>query len=238
MFIRILTVLLAITAFGGGCSAFLQEGDLHPVREKMKLGYFYGPKGDPTKAEAHPLIENKPAYDESLLLEKQPVVPPGDLKPADWGFEREAILIRVKAANDLNIYAEKSNALLLGIYQLNDPNIFNANVSTFEGLSNMLSCEGYDQALGVVAVKKVMILPGEVKHIVMDRASTSQYVGVIAAYYELKPGKVAKLIRVPVEMKKKTWLNPFSYRIPRPMKIKIWLELGDLQIDNMTTQVE
>jgi len=159
--------------------------------------------------------------------------------PEGWSFERKAITFLIRAGEDLNIFQGRSHTLLLGIYQVSDPNGFNAMTSTKEGLQQLLEKEIPPAGSGITALEKRIVRPGAEEIIVLDRAQSSQYVGMVAGYFDLEPERVSRLIKIPAvqEISEKTGLarfNPFAGNPKpppaRPGKLKVLIDLDSYQI--------
>ena len=164
------------------------------------------------------------------------------MPPNGWVFEKKAVTFLIRAGSDLNLFQERSHTLMLGIYQLSDPNGFNKLTGSKEGLQELLNTESFDPSGGIVASEKRIIRPATEELIILDRAESAQYIGIVAGFFELIPGQVSRLIRIPeIHMTtKKTGfarLNPFADPPPppppRPGRLKVLIVLNNYRI-NMT----
>ena len=148
--------------------------------------------------------------------------------PADpslvWGFGEKAIEISYKADKNLNLYDEKPHTILMCLYQLSDPNIFNELSKSEDGLNKLLNCSRFDQS--VVGFMKIIVQPGESKNLSLDRAEKAKWVGIVAGYYNLSPDMVSCLYEVPVTTERE-WL---VLKKPIPGNLFIDLSLGSNKI--------
>ena len=149
--------------------------------------------------------------------------------PADpslvWGFGEKAIEISYKADKNLNLYDEKSHTILMCLYQLSDPNIFNELSKSEDGLNKLLNCSRFDQS--VVGFMKIIVQPGESKNLSLDRAENAKWAGIVAGYYNLSPDMVTRLFEIPVVTERK-WL---LFKKPIPGNLSVNLSLGSNKIN-------
>jgi len=135
-------------------------------------------------------------------------------------FGPKAIQITYTAAGNLNFYENKAHTILLVIYQLSGLNAFNQHVKTEEGLNKLLAAEKFDNS--VTGVDQVFVEPGEERTVVLDRYENTVNIGVVAGYYELKPGQASRTFEVPATTEKRgvygfrstvSWIDPVSLRL-------------------------
>ncbi len=141
------------------------------------------------------------------------------MPPEPWPFQERAVVFRLEADEQLNLYHGTSHTLLLCIYQLRDPNAFNQAMEDQKGLYKLLSCKRFDPS--VLSFKKLVLQPGESREVVMDRAEGAHYVGVAAGYYNLQKEKVCRLFSIPLVEEKKGFK-----RILKPGVLEVDLYLG------------
>lgn len=116
--------------------------------------------------------------------------------PAEWRYEKNAIVSHLKADPNLNLYEGNSHPLVACIYQLSDPNVFNQLRGDADGLAKLLECQRFDA--GVVQFKRFPIQPGQEITESMDRAEGARYVGVVAGYFNLREERIVDLLPIPV----------------------------------------
>ncbi len=166
------------------------------------------------------------------------------LLPDAWTYEKGAISIRIIPTRNLNVYEDRPHALLLGIYQMQDPNTFNEMRGTREGLQKLLGQVTPEAASGILSSTRHVVQPNRESVLVLDRAESARYIGVAAGYYDLEPERVSRLLKIPVyqeageELRGFSKINPFvdppPAPPPRPGKLKIWIELGDYSIEDLS----
>ncbi|MEA1936209.1 MAG: type VI secretion system lipoprotein TssJ [Thermodesulfobacteriota bacterium] len=142
-----------------------------------------------------------------------------------WGFGKKAIEISYKADKNLNLYDEKPHTILMCLYQLSDPNIFNELSKSEDGLNKLLKCSRFDQS--VAGFMRIIVQPGENKNLSLDRAEKAKWVGIVAGYYNLSPDMVTRLFEIPVVTERK-WL---LLKKPIPGNLSVDLSLGSNKIN-------
>jgi len=149
--------------------------------------------------------------------------------PADpalvWGFGKNAIEISYTADKNLNVYDEKSHTVLMCLYQLSDPNVFNELSKSEDGLRKLLGCSRFDQS--VLGFMRIIVQPGENKTLSLDRAEKAKWAGVVAGYYNLSPDMATRLFGIPVVTERK-WL---LLKEPIPGNLSVDLSLGPNKIN-------
>jgi len=124
-----------------------------------------------------------------------------EVAPEGWKFKDRAIYLEFRAPADLNAYNGRPHALAVGIYQLNDPNTFSGLGATREGAVELLGKGKIDDT--IVHFTRITVQPGEHKSIVLNRAETAQYVGMISGYFGLSPTNDVALFPIPVKASKR-----------------------------------
>lgn len=120
-------------------------------------------------------------------------VPP---PPTEWHFEKDGIRLHFRSDPQLNLFQGDSHTLLICLYTLKDPNVFNQLVDEKEGLTKLLECGRFDSS--VASSKRWVMQPGQELKETMDRAEGARYVGLVAGYYSLQKEKMVRLYPVPV----------------------------------------
>lgn len=105
----------------------------------------------------------------------------------DFSYMKNALVIDIKAQNNLNTYNNQSHTVLLGLFELSDPNIFNQILEQQGSVSKILGGNVFDG--NVLSRRKLVIQPGEHKKLIMDRVEGARYLGVVAGYYKLQQDK-------------------------------------------------
>ena len=115
-----------------------------------------------------------------------------------WGFGSKGLQISYTADKLLNSYENKPHTLLLVVYQLDNVNAFNKFTTYKEGLEKLLEAQNFDPS--VMGIEKVFVEPKANKTIVLNRAENAKWVGIVAGYYDLAPGKVSKSFEIPFKV--------------------------------------
>lgn len=112
-------------------------------------------------------------------------------------YAKNAVIVRVKADPQLNLYAGTPHTLFVCIYQIKDPNALNQLAGDQDGLCRLLECSLFDAS--VTAAKKLIIQPGQHETFVLDRAEGTQYVAVVAGYSRIEKDRIIRLHEIPVK---------------------------------------
>ncbi len=144
-----------------------------------------------------------------------------------WSFEAKGIQIRYTADRLLNAYNNKPHTLLLIVYQLDNINAFNKFSTYKEGLGKLLEAKTFDP--GVMAVQRVYIEPGAENVLVMNRADNAKWVGIVAGYYDLEPGKVNKSFEIPFKVETKGFIRKEKIAKVQPLNVNLLLGPHSIQ---------
>lgn len=201
----------------------------------------FGCKTTQTKEESAQVSE-KTVVQRDAGAAPSPLSDAARVSPDTWFFEKRALLLLIRADEMLNVYEDRAHTLLFSVYQVADPTAFNDKTKTSEGLKDLLNQDTYSQDSGILSFEKVFVQPGEERMLVMDRAESAKYVGVVAGYFNLDPGLATRLIPIPVvqEKREKTGmakLNPFAdapkQPPPRPAILKVLFILENDRIETV-----
>lgn len=144
--------------------------------------------------------------------------------PTQWGYEKDAVILHIKADPKLNYKDKKAHALMLCVYQLMSPNAFNQLTGSREGRYQLLECSVFDPA-SVAAAKQVVVNPGKNMDIKLDRAEGVKYVALVAGYYaSIDKDRITALYKVPEVSK------GFFSRGTKPGKLEETVVLGSVKI--------
>ncbi len=117
-----------------------------------------------------------------------------------WEYKPQGIHISYQADQMLNEFNGSSHALQMVIYQFDNINKFNELAQYKEGLITLLKAQNFDPS--VQAVKKVFIDPGQATRLVLDRTEKSRWIGIVAGYFNLTPGKATVFFEIPHKVEK------------------------------------
>jgi len=121
---------------------------------------------------------------------------PAPLPVPQWVFEQDAITIRLKSNNLLNLNEGTPHTLMIGLYQLRNKSMFNQLASNDDGIYQLLDCKAFDSS--VTSVKRLFVHPDQDLTIVMDRLAGTKYIGLVAGYFTLQQNRMVRVIDIPV----------------------------------------
>ncbi|MDR2339355.1 MAG: type VI secretion lipoprotein TssJ [Deltaproteobacteria bacterium] len=165
-----------------------------------------------------------------------PVPPPG--APAkspgalEYAYSPGGIGIGIMSDPDLNITEDVPTALSICIYQLSDTSWFQGNISTSQGLTELLACPPKPAALvpggpaptppaGVVSAERRLIQPGQSMDLSLDRMVGTKFVGVVGGYSALTAPGSASVLAIPYIMNNKLF-RANTYEL---VEMRAWLIL-------------
>jgi type VI secretion system VasD/TssJ family lipoprotein len=128
----------------------------------------------------------------------------GDKEPKPepkWDYKPKSIKISIDADNMLNEFQGASHALQLVFYQCDSINKFVELADYRDGLKKLLKAQNFDPS--VQAVKKIFVDPGEKNVLVLDRAEKAKFIGIVAGYFDLVPGRATCFFDIPHKIEKK-----------------------------------
>ncbi|WP_186441041.1 type VI secretion lipoprotein TssJ [Desulfamplus magnetovallimortis] len=144
-----------------------------------------------------------------------------------WEFKPRGIEISYHADNMLNEYKGTSHAIQVVIYQFDSINKFNELAGFREGLIKLLKAENFDPS--VKFIQKVFVDPGASGELILDRAENGQWVGIVAGYYDLTPGRVTCTAEIPYEVKKQGFIFKEEVVTISDLKFDIFLGPHDIK---------
>jgi type VI secretion system VasD/TssJ family lipoprotein len=152
---------------------------------------------------------------------------PSIVLPPEWGYEKGAVRLHMKADPQLNLYSGSPHTLLLCIYSLRDPNAFNQLADEKDGLSKLLECGRFDPS--VTNSKRLVVNPGQEMSESLDRAEGAKYVGIVAGYYQLfQKERAVRFYPIPVLQEKKG-----NTIVSKPDILKLDLLLGPQEMQEV-----
>ncbi|HEX4300697.1 MAG TPA: type VI secretion system lipoprotein TssJ [Gammaproteobacteria bacterium] len=142
-----------------------------------------------------------------LLLGSCTSAPPQlTVQPDGWTYGPRLVTLQLEAAEALNLDSGQAHALSIGIFQLSDPAVFGTATASPAGASKFLD-QGADADASVVDFDRVVLQPGEKRTVYLNRAANSQYVGIVAGYYQLVVLQDVALFNIPVIPKPVGWVT-------------------------------
>jgi type VI secretion system VasD/TssJ family lipoprotein len=142
-----------------------------------------------------------------LLLGSCASAPPQlTVSPVDWTYGPRLVTLQLEAAEALNLDSGQPHALSIGVFQLSDPAAFSAAAATPAGAAKFLD-QGADADPSVVDFDRLVLQPGEKRTVYLNRAQNTQYIGIVAGYYQLNSLQDVALFNIPVIPKPVGWVT-------------------------------
>lgn len=110
-------------------------------------------------------------------------------------FEHDSMHVVIKADPQLNLFEKNSHALILCLYQLQDPTGFRELSRERDGLAKLLECTPFDNT--VTGARQWVLQPGQELQQHGTRDAAARYLGVATGYYGLGSKKVTELSLFP-----------------------------------------
>ena len=117
-----------------------------------------------------------------------------------FSYAQKAIRVNVTAAKDLNTFNNQPHTLVLVLYQLDSPDVFDQMVEAPNGIAQLLQADAFDKS--VLARSREVIQPGEQRVLYLDRAEGARYIAVVAGYYNRRSQDVSRLM--PIVLRKRS----------------------------------
>jgi len=156
---------------------------------------------------------------------------PQDAKSPDqlkWTYEPKGLTLDITADENLNPFSGFAHTTLLCVYQLSAPAAFQELSGNEGGLVKLLQCDRFDPT--AVKAERLFITPGEKTTKVFDRAEGASHVGLVAGFYQLKPGSATVLSGFPVtKTRKHMWSVKHVYN---PGTLTLTVLVGPDSIQN------
>lgn len=150
------------------------------------------------------------------------------LEKPEWRFEKKAIRLHLKAANDLNLYNNKAHTLYLCIYQLEALGAFEQLSADPQGIRKLLECRMFDDQ--VAAVDNKVLHAGEDITLTLDRADRARFLALVAGYSSgLTRERVLRHHKYQVYKFRKRFFKP-DYQCA-PCELAVEVSLGAHQIE-------
>ncbi len=145
-------------------------------------------------------------------------------------FEPNGIQLKLLADSALNLYEGEPHTLVMCVYQLSAPEAFRELVQTQEGVGRLLNCTSFGDT--VTTSKRIILHPKEDRTIDLDRYKNTQYVGLVAGYYESSPPKSTRLYSIPIQYYEEGfWMWKDKYRWPKKLVLTLHLDSKGLRAD-------
>ncbi len=157
---------------------------------------------------------------------------PTQIQPPEYKYAEGAVRIHLKADPQLNLYDGRPHTLVICAYQLDSPNSFNNLTNSIEGIYKLLECRRFDGS--VTNAERLIVHPGKDGTYTLNRAQGSQYVAVVAGYFEdlqkdFIKDNLFRLFPVPVETKSRGFFSRQKYQQAESMYIDMELAPGRIK---------
>ncbi len=119
----------------------------------------------------------------------------------DVAYKKNGILLDIQAGEDLNTFNDQAHTLVLVVYQLADPNVYNQMVEEPEGVAKLLEAGAFDAS--VLSRRRIVVQPSDTKKLHLDRAAGVRYIGVVAGYFSRQPKDFNRLVPFTYDKKSK-----------------------------------
>lgn len=140
-----------------------------------------------------------------------------------WTYAPKSLELALAADKELNRYEGYSHSLLLCVYQLDKVTAFDKLAKSEAGIKKLLACEAFDKS--AVHTERIFIQPGESRNVLMDRAENARFVGLVAGYYQITPGRVTRTWEIPLNVEEQGWLF-WSSDVYSPGRLTMRILLG------------
>jgi type VI secretion system VasD/TssJ family lipoprotein len=122
----------------------------------------------------------------------------GPTEQQKWGYEKDAVVVKITADKKLNFMDKKAHALVLFMYQLTSPNAFNQLADSRAGRAKLLDDSSAFDTASVVMTKQIVVNPGKDMVVKLDRAEGAKYVALAAGYFAtMDKDKITRIYQVP-----------------------------------------
>lgn len=120
-------------------------------------------------------------------------------------YKPGGIVISYATDDDLNTYDDSSHSVMLAVYQLNNINGFHQLAKDLTGIQKLLGLTKFDSS--VLGVDSIFVNAAESGTIKLDRLQDTEWIGVVAGYYNLTAGQVTKEFQIPANSSKILKIN-------------------------------
>lgn len=153
--------------------------------------------------------------------------------PPDWGYEKNAITVHIKADPQLNLFHKSPHTLLLCIYHLRDPNWFNQLQNEKDGLQKLLECSRSDPS--VVIARPFHVQPGQEITEVLDRPEGARFVHVAAGYYKMQKDRATRTFPIPLS---RQTIGATVVQKPQNLFLDLYLGPQEIQLNQRALAVQ
>jgi len=120
---------------------------------------------------------------------------PKPIDGSDEQFSQKAISIKYNSSKELNVYDDEPHVIALVVYELNNINSFNTLKKDKAGIIKLLEAKKFDKS--VMSTHKYFISPDETKELLLDRATGTVWIAMVAGYYDMQPSESTLVYKIP-----------------------------------------
>ena len=170
----------------------------------------------------------------------------GKVAPDAWVFQKNGLVIDLKAGKLLNNYQGRPHTVLLEFFLLSEPNALKDYFRGPSGLRDLLIQDPTALGPSVLATQRLVVQPDSTVQVPLDRPELGKYLVIVAGFYKMDVDGGSRVIPVPgvysgPEGIKRfypanimTTLNPFADQPPPvPGTVRLDMSLGEHAIDNV-----
>lgn len=156
-----------------------------------------------------------------------------------WDFDPQALVLRLQAPLQLNMYMGKPHSLFIKVFQLSEVRVFNDIAKTPAGIKELLTEDEVDAS--ILSSETITISPNSTETLVLDRFKETRFVAIVAGYYQIDGKNNVRIFNIPSVANRLDELNhtlsdinPFAATAdPEAGRIKAWIDLGVTGISRM-----
>ncbi len=149
---------------------------------------------------------------------------PQPVDGSDEKFAQQAISIKYTSSDKLNSYDNQPHVIPLVVYQLNDINSFDSLSKDSDGIIKLLQAKKFDKS--VMSVTKYYISPNQTKELLLDRATKTAWIALVAGYYDMQPSQSTLKYQTPSYNNLKFWDGEESQKF---LKIKVYFDKSSIE---------
>lgn len=145
-----------------------------------------------------------------------------------WDFARNAIQIELASDDNMNAYFNQPHTLVLGVFQMEDSKTFIKLLGDASQVKQILMTG--DPGKDITQFDRYVVSPGRHTILDIDRVQGTQFVGIVAGYYDFDPAASARLFRIPLNIDSSGLIST-TYKA-EPAHLALRLQLGRNRIAN------
>ena len=147
---------------------------------------------------------------------------------ADWGYQKDGIVIYITADDNLNMYDGDKHNLSVAVIQVSSPKKYATLLQTSDGISSAIANDTkFD---GQTGFNRIYITPSEKTQLTFDREKGTEYVYFVFGYANAKDSSEnSRLIDIPFDG---GWWGD------GPLDLKLDMDLGSDSVNSLKPEKE